>query len=143
MIALDANILIRAVIGKRTAHLVKTYAGQVRLIAAEAVVSEARWHLSELSLNNRIGSRITADAFEQVLAVVERASSQMYAHLERRAMERLSGRDPDDWPTLALCMSLACPVWTEDYDFFGAGIPTWNTRNVEIFLREQVAETLN
>ncbi|MFM6076421.1 MAG: PIN domain-containing protein, partial [Dolichospermum sp.] len=34
----------------------------------------------------------------------------------------------------ALSLSLNCPIWTEDQDFFGIGIATWNTRNVEIYL---------
>jgi len=25
-------------------------------------------------------------------------------------------------------------VWTEDQDFFGTGLSTWNSRNIEIYL---------
>ena len=27
-----------------------------------------------------------------------------------------------------------CPIWTEDEDFFGTGVPTWTTATVEIYL---------
>ncbi|WP_415630048.1 PIN domain-containing protein [Nocardioides dubius] len=33
-------------------------------------------------------------------------------------------------------MALDCPVWTEDQDFFGAGVPTWTTDRVEIYLAD-------
>ncbi|MFM7408759.1 MAG: PIN domain-containing protein [Cuspidothrix sp.] len=29
-----------------------------------------------------------------------------------------------------------CPIWTEDQDFFGTGIATWRTKNIEIFFNE-------
>jgi len=43
-------------------------------------------------------------------------------------------RDPNDWQVVALAMHFNCPIWTEDKDFFGIGIATWNSQNVEIYL---------
>ncbi len=31
-------------------------------------------------------------------------------------------------------MTIACPVWTEDADFFGAGVATWTTDRVAFYL---------
>ena len=31
-------------------------------------------------------------------------------------------------------MAGACPVWTEDADFFRTGIATWTTDRVELYL---------
>jgi hypothetical protein len=28
-----------------------------------------------------------------------------------------------------------CPLWTEDRDFFGCGVPLWTTDRVEIYLK--------
>jgi predicted nucleic acid-binding protein len=39
-----------------------------------------------------------------------------------------------DWPVVAASLALSCPVWTEDHDFFGAGVATWTSANVEIYL---------
>lgn len=44
--------------------------------------------------------------------------------------------DEQDWPLLALALTLDCPVWTEDKDFFGTGVATWHTQTVEIYLRQ-------
>jgi len=39
------------------------------------------------------------------------------------------GRDDDNWPVLAASLALACPIWTEDQDFFGTGASVWTTRS--------------
>jgi len=52
-----------------------------------------------------------------------------------RRRSRIESRDPDDWPILATALALECPIWTEDQDFFGAGVPTWTTDRVELSLR--------
>ena len=139
MIVLDANILIRAVIGRRTAHLVKSYGERVRLIMTDAAVAEARWHLSDLAAKRRLDSRATAEALERILRLIEIAAPDMYSPFADAALERLFKRDPEDWPSLALTLALTCPIWTEDRDFFGVGVATWTTAHVEIFLKQQTS----
>lgn len=51
-------------------------------------------------------------------------------------MARIGARDPEDWPVLACALAADCPIWTEDADFFGAGVATWTTANIELFLAE-------
>jgi hypothetical protein len=34
-----------------------------------------------------------------------------------------------------LALVFGCPIWTEDQDFFGTGIATWRTKNIEIFFQ--------
>jgi predicted nucleic acid-binding protein len=58
-----------------------------------------------------------------------------YGALEEEAKERITARDPNDWPLVAVALLLGCPIWTEDKDFFGTGIAVWNTANVEIYLK--------
>lgn len=56
------------------------------------------------------------------------------ALVETEAKARIARRDARDWPAVAAAMLLNCPVWTEDSDFFGAGVCTWTTGTVEIYL---------
>lgn len=51
----------------------------------------------------------------------------LYGDCERLARERIEIRDPDDWPVVAVALMLDLPIWTEDRDLFGSGIPTANT----------------
>ena len=58
------------------------------------------------------------DALEAIVRPLELG---VYAGLKVQALQRISMRDADDWPVLACAMTIACPVWTEDADFFGTG----------------------
>lgn len=40
-----------------------------------------------------------------------------------------------DWPVVAAALALNCPIWTEDQDFFGVGVPTWTSARVDVYLR--------
>jgi hypothetical protein len=35
---------------------------------------------------------------------------------------------------LPTALALSSPIWTEDNDFFGAGVATWTTDRVQMFL---------
>ncbi|MGA2927386.1 MAG: PIN domain-containing protein, partial [Solirubrobacteraceae bacterium] len=37
------------------------------------------------------------------------------------AERRIAARDPDDWPTVALALTLNLPVWSQDKDLISAG----------------------
>ena len=60
---------------------------------------------------------------------------EIYGRFETAARQRLQKRDEDDWPVLATALALECPIWTEDADFFGAGVATWTTNRVELLLQ--------
>ena len=66
---------------------------------------------------------------------IEIVESTLYADFEETAKERMAGRDEDDWPVAAVALALDSPIWTEDHDFFGAGIATWTTDRVELYLK--------
>jgi predicted nucleic acid-binding protein len=51
----------------------------------------------------------------------------MYSEQERETRARIAKVDPDDRQVIACALSLNCPIWTEDRDFFCIGLPTWTT----------------
>jgi predicted nucleic acid-binding protein len=138
MIVLDANILIRAVLGRRVRQLVDTYAAQgVRFFAPDVAFDDARKYLPPLlKKRGRLDVDVSA-SLEYLRQIVEPVDRELYVMFENEARERLRGRDEDDWPVLAAALGLACAIWTEDADFFGTGIAVWTTNRVEIFLRSQ------
>src|SRR5260370_7328141 len=69
--------------------------------------------------------------------IIEPVTPEFYAVFESDSRQRLRGRDENDWPVLATALALACPVWTEDEDFFGTGVAVWTTNRIEIFLKAQ------
>lgn len=136
MIVLDANILIRAVLGRRVRLLLEHYASsQVKFCAPDVAYADAEKYLPVL-LQKRGKPLADLDQTLQYLHhLVESIDSEVYCGFEEAARERLRGRDEDDWPVLAIALALACPIWTEDADFFGTGVAAWTTSRIEIFLK--------
>lgn len=136
MIVLDANILIRAVLGRRVLHLLEEYSGPgIRFLAPDFAFAEARRHLPRLLEKIGKPAHDAEHALEFLQRYVDSADRDSYSSFEHEARVRLGARDEDDWPVLALALALNCPIWTEDKDFFGTGCATWTTNRVEIFLQ--------
>lgn len=134
---MDANILIRAVLGPRARNIILDNADRTAFFAPEVAYDDARTYLPALIAKRGVDAGAAAqmlevlDAFEAVVLAVSRETYEV-ARLDAEA--RLEGRDLDDWPILATAMVLDCPIWTEDQDFFGTGVPTWTTDRVELYL---------
>jgi predicted nucleic acid-binding protein len=73
--------------------------------------------------------------FERLRPFIHELPQSLYAAQEAHSKERLSSVDEEDWPVLACALGLECAIWTEDRDFFGAGVATWTSARVEIYLR--------
>jgi predicted nucleic acid-binding protein len=133
-LVLDANILIRAVLGKRVRSILVRYGGRIRFVAPEVAFSDAKQHLPTILGKRSAPIAEGMKVLDAVGKVVESIGPDTYSAFEKTAKRRLANRDTDDWPILATAMVFNCPVWTEDTDFFGAGVATWTTDRVEIYL---------
>ena len=139
MIVLDANILIRALMGRRVRQLLETYAARgIRFYAPDVAFADAAKYLPPLLAKR--GKPITdlSASLEYLQRIIEPVDQEFYGIFETEARQRLRGRDENDWPVLATALGLACAVWTEDPDFFGTGIAVWTTNRIEIFLEGQM-----
>ena len=74
--------------------------------------------------------------YNGVIHVVQVVADEILIEVEANAKARIASRDVRDWPAVAAALLLNCPVWTEDKDFLGAGIATWTTATVELYLGE-------
>jgi predicted nucleic acid-binding protein len=133
-IVLDANILIRAVLGKRVRELIAENAETVQFFAPDVAYVDARKYLPALLEKRGVNSKSAMTVLDALESIVRPLELGVYAGLQPQALQRISMRDADDWPVLACAMTIACPVWTEDADFFGTGIATWTTDRVELYL---------
>ena len=134
-LVVDANILVRAVLGKRVRDVIERHVGQASFFVPDVAFAEAEEHLPALVIK-RGGDPGKALAFLRSLAgLVDLIGSEVYGEFEAEARERLRERDPEDWPILASALAIDCPIWTEDTDFFGCGVATWTSSRVEMFLR--------
>ena len=135
-IVLDANILIRAVLGKRVRELILENAGTVSFFAPEAAYADAQKYLPALLEKRGIEADAVLNALADVGKIVQSVAPEFYADMQQAALQRIAVRDADDWPVLACALTLGCPVWTEDADFFGSGVATWTTDRIGLYFAD-------
>lgn len=133
-IVLDANILIRAVLGKRVRELLLANAATVKFFAPDVAYADARKYLPALLEKRGVKSAAAVAVLDTLESIVRPLELDHYAGLQQQALRRIAMRDADDWPVLACAMTIGCPVWTEDADFFGTGVATWTSDRVELYL---------
>ena len=135
IIVLDANILIRAVLGKKVRKILEQYASTTRFVTPDICYQDARKYLPPLFKKRNLPVQNALDVLERLNCLVESIDASLYLSYEEQAKQRISTRDVDDWPIVALSLMLDCPIWTEDADFFGAGVATWTSDRVHLYLR--------
>jgi predicted nucleic acid-binding protein len=133
-LVLDANILIRAALGTKVRGIIERHAHHAGLFVPDWCVAEAREHLPALIAKRRWDAGLVMTALDAVIALLHVAEMPMYAGAMDEAAARLAKRDPHDADVLALALTLQCPIWTEDQDFFGTGVATWTSSQVERYL---------
>lgn len=134
-IVLDANILIRAVLGDHVRRLITAYAADVDFGAPEIAFLDAAEHLPNIAAARGIDPVPWLDSLSALRELVAVLSMSQAEYLREAALRRIGDRDADDWPIVATALALNCPIWSEDKDFFGIGIPIWKSDKVEIYLR--------
>lgn len=134
-LVLDANILIRAVLGVRVRRLIETFSESVNFLVPETALCEAEEHLEALAVKRGADPGLALATLGAVIALTTVMPEGIYLPHEVEARARLRARDPEDWPILGLALAAGSPIWTEDSDFFGCGVATWTTETVERFLR--------
>jgi predicted nucleic acid-binding protein len=137
-IILDANVLMRAVLGRRVARLLEDFAPQVTFLAPDVAFDDVREHLATV-LTKRGELRALQASLDKLTALqtaVQVVDQAEYEAMKPAALARVGPRDPDDWPILACALLLNCPIWTEDRDFFGTGVATWTTALVELYFTD-------
>ena len=133
-LVLDANILIRAVLGKRVRELLIEHSSTVKFFAPDVAYADARKYLPALLKKRGIDSTVAVTILDSLEPIIQRLDLDLYGGLQAQALQRIAIRDVDDWPVLACALTIGCPVWTEDADFFGTGVATWTTDRVELYL---------
>ena len=131
-IVVDANILIRAVLGKRVSQLIDENSHTVNFFAPDIAFSDASKYLPTLFKTRDLGEQalVTLDTLSVAIRSVD---IDIYKVLKYQALDRISMRDANDWPILACAMRFDCPIWTEDVDFFGTGVATWTTDRIALY----------
>jgi hypothetical protein len=99
MIILDANILIRAVLGKRVRKLLETYAEHdIRFYAPEVAYADAEKYLPALLAKRGKSNDDLPATLVYLQSLIDPIGEEAYGLFEEDARQRLRGRDEEDWP---------------------------------------------
>jgi predicted nucleic acid-binding protein len=136
-LVLDANILIRAVLGRRVRSLLEAYEDSADFYAPDVCFEDARKYVPGVLTSRGEDPEVGLAVLEQIRALVTPVHRALYQDLEQSARRRVATRDEEDWPVVAVAFLLDVPIWTEDQDFFGSGIATWTTDRVELYFEDE------
>jgi predicted nucleic acid-binding protein len=71
MLVLDANILMRAVLGRQARALLAKYGGRIEFVAPDVAFEEARKHLPEVIERRKLEAEPFLDYFDSLANVVQ------------------------------------------------------------------------
>ncbi len=135
-LVLDANILIRAVLGNRVRNLILQHAGNIHFLVPQVCLEDARKYLPDLLEARGIDPMPAMELLEELAMHTQSLEAEWLEDYEQSAKERMRCRNLADWPVLAAALALDCPIWTQDSDFFGVGVVTWSTEHIDMFFRQ-------
>ena len=126
-LAADAHVLLSAVIGGR-AKLILESPQIDEILTVEPIMAEVEEYAGLLARKKRLAEDLVLLAVGALpLTIVARAD---YAAAIPEAMQRIGQRDPDDAELLALAITFKIPVWSNDKDFEGTGVPWLSTESL-------------
>lgn len=105
-----------------------------RCVAVDAVALEITRHIPRLAAQRRLDPAPLFAAL-QVMPVEWKPAAD-YDSQREEAQRRIAARDPDDWPTVALALTLGLPVWSQDKDLTAAGLDVLTTGELVDALRD-------
>lgn len=135
-LVLDANILLRGVFGTRVRSLLESYEDAAAFYAPDVCWVDARRYIPDFATRRNFNPATGLVVLDQLARIVNIVDRSLYEEFEEISRARIALRDLDDWPIVATALLLEAPIWTEDQDFFGSGMATWTTANIELYLRD-------
>ena len=134
IIVIDANILIRAVLGVKARELIQNNAANVLFFTPDLCYADALKYLPILFEKRNLPPNDALDVLVELKCLIQIVDLSLYRLYEQEAKNRIAIRDINDWSIVALALMLDCPIWTEDNDFFGTGVATWTSDRVHLYL---------
>jgi predicted nucleic acid-binding protein len=131
-LAVDANIVLNAALGRRSRPLLEFVAARRLLFTSARARDEVLGRAGSL----KTGATSATELASTMLALTTVANPDLYAdHLDRAAEAlRLApasrNGSTDDAHVLALAWVLDADIWSHDRDFAGTGWPSWSSANL-------------
>jgi len=99
-LVLDANILIRAVLGRRVRFLLETYEDSTGFYTPDVCFEDAREYIPQLLVSRGDDPQLGLVVLQQIGLLVQAVDQTLYLDFAQLARERMAARDIDDWRSL-------------------------------------------
>jgi predicted nucleic acid-binding protein len=103
------------------------------------VAEEVAEHLPTLAERRGLDAALLLAALS--VMPVEWQPSEIYEAQREEAERRMAGRDPEDWPTVALALVRSLPIWSQDKDMEAAGVTVYTTGELLDAIRDAGSES--
>ncbi len=133
ILVLDANIIIRSVLGNKVRNLLLEYSTKIDFLAPDLCVDDAEEYLPVIFEKKGLSGSAALEVLNHIKPLFQIIDHDIYQDCMIDAQNRMRHKDIEDWPVVATALLFNCPIWTEDKDFFGVGVPTWTTDRIHIF----------
>ena len=111
-----------------------THLDEVAFFTPRECFEDAHRYLPDLLGKRSVDPAPAMEVLDHLEGNIRALDEEFYRQAKGEALARIEIRDLRDWPILATALTLDCPIWSEDQDFFGTGVPTWTTDRVELYL---------
>lgn len=130
-LVVDANPMIAALLeGRALAYLERT---SHECVAPQRTLFEVEKYIPEIARKSAKPEQLVFDAFQSLPVIAYQAS--LYDEQFARADQLIGQRDPKDVDVLALALTLAAPIWSNDRDFQGL-------KEVQVYTTEELWKLL-
>ena len=106
-LVLDANIHMRAVLGRRVRQIIEAHVEHATFCAPDVTIEDAQRHLPDVVRKRGGDEAAVAEALDVLDAVarnVDVIEAEAYESHRPAALARIAQRDPEDWPILATAL---------------------------------------
>ena len=125
-LAVDANILISAVISGRARQIMLRLRKKTAFVTTAKKMDEVRKGLAHIAKKRDLDLELLLAALDALpIEIIRKAA---YASKLDAAYKVIGKRDPSDVDLLALAMARNIPLWSEDRDFEDCPIELYTTR---------------
>ena len=111
-IVIDANILIRAILGRRTFSIIKENIGSVFFCTPQVCYDEVSFNLPKIAQKRNLSeteAQLNLEILNDLRKLVIPIEEDIYINNRKNALNRIGERDRKDWSILALALTLTMP----------------------------------
>ncbi len=95
-LVLDANILVRAVLGQKVRTVLEQFSPNIRFFAPDVCFADAEKYLPVIFENRNLPPESALAVLDGISRIVQAVEAEMYIGYREEAKQRIAIRDPDD-----------------------------------------------